>query len=555
MRIDPPYGTIPETVNYTLVFGCTSGPWHYEFNIWTYTDTDGDGLFDGEPDDTLTGNYYQDVSHTKFALIQYNSPVEDSISLTDAAPDFYLFEFIVASHGGTFHTGDGPWIDSAYQQAAFYVSGVEIPDYEMALNFPENPPTTVQIQNGTASKAIDAWVTNIGSKDLNEVNISLLDDSDALADAETIQDIPVDGVNQKSVEMIFAVPQLIGSYDYKIRGNYTNETPTPTDDLTRWYNFTVQVVAELLEAEFIIGTVVLLQNPIGTGTTTTLQVDVENTGDIEVRLGVWTSYDSDDLLIIPDIEITVPSLNLSEVRTFDFYVRGLAGGDHIITIRAALADETGSIITTDAFREKQVILSVISIPEVITLTPDDIGPNDAILQGKIETLGGFDVARVYFIVWETADPTTAVQAPRNGERVTYVSNFRIYIDWLDASTNYTVSLRLIYSGGEVEGGDVLFSTPAVYSDPLTGLRNTLGLATGLGAINMGLILGMAVMGLAFVVFAMVTRNPIAMLFPGIGSIAFNVTVGWWPSWTLIVIALLIAVLIGKILPLAGGSGE
>lgn len=544
VTLDAYNGTTPLTINWTLSLGCQGGPWHYTIQVFAYDDTDGDGIFTSGDDDFIEV-FEQITTFARGLSTEFTDPASDEITLDHATADFYFFSALVATHSGADHSGDGDYnYLNAPHSAIFAALGAGVQEFFVSIVTSDDTaaPTTIQAESDDGSRALDAWVVNNGSATLNEVVLNILNDTDVVVDSAVVQSV----IPQAEVqtEMLFAVPTVEADYAFKLRGVFDNGTGTPTDDITRWYNFTLQIVAPdtLGPGDFIIGSAQLLQNPISTDRVTQLLVTVENTGQIEIRLGLWTVHDPDDLFIVPDLQITTPALAIGEARVFTFSIKALQGGDHTIRARAAEADDSGSIVS-ETFRERTLILSVIDVPTIITLSVDDLGIDDAILQGKIESLGGFPSARAYFVIWPTATPASAVQVPDFGEIVTFVSSFRQYIDFLIPSTNYSYSFRLAYPGGEAQGGVVQFATPAEFRDPLTGLRNNMARALSLDSIAMGAILGIGVMFLIVTMFLIVSRDPAFLTMAGVSSAGLNMIIGWWPPWLFILLALIAGLMI------------
>lgn len=92
----------------------------------------------------------------------------------------------------------------------------------------------------------------------------------------------------------------------------------------------------------------------------------------------------------------------------------------------------------------------------------------------------------------------------------------------------------------------------IFDDLATAVAN----AGGMDTTSAGLLLGFSVIAVGIIALIIATRGdehtgPFAMLLSGVGM-AFSVLVGWWPAWTVIFIALIIAFLVFR--PFGGNGG-
>lgn len=229
-------------------------------------------------------------------------------------------------------------------------------------------------------------------------------------------------------------------------------------------------------------------------------------------------------------------------------------GFSFVDILVTPINQTSGVAIGSSFFTRHLLRVTLS-SSVTTFSADDVGINDAILQGKINSLGGFDSATVYFTFWQTGQGVdSAFILPPNKQVVNFVSDYRVWVGDLVAETQYSYEFRMEVgpSGNRIiySGGVITFTTTATFADPFTAARNGFAQALGIDSIAMGIILSAAFIVTAFVGIGVVVGDKlngmaqtIAIGGGGFAVAAVFFSIGYLPLWVLAFLAVIIAAII------------
>ena len=409
--------------------------------------------------------------------------------------------------------------------------------------------TTVQAGQGDSSLPLDIALRNTGGAVLTDVDVRVENATSFIVAEQHVTDIAIGATKITTITVGGTyIPAAVGNYSWTIRGNYTDANGTVLHN----YTFNLQVVNPNSLIRSYLMTAQLLDPEISLGGFTTLRVTIVSTGTVSSYFTIQFTQ-SLDLVTSPSSLMTGIVLG-GATLTSSFTVYGTATGLYTIIVRVVPVNLQGDSVGPE--KDTTLALQVRDIASVTTLSVAGLGPQGAILQGKINSLGGLQSATVYFVIWATATgPSSAVTVPTNGEVVTYISGYTQSYQGLSPSTNYTYEFRLAYPGGEIHGGLINFRTPSGYTDPLTAIKDGLARGVGVSPEAMGFILGMIVIAILAAFSLLISDEWIIIgTFMMIG-VAFDFAVGWWGLWALILIFVWFGIMIVRLPQFRSGNLE
>ncbi len=283
--------------------------------------------------------------------------------------------------------------------------------------------------------------------------------------------------------------------------------------------------------------------------TATVSVSITNIGTAVASFRAGVSNPT--MLISPNSRET--TLQPGSGTTLDFILYPLREG------RFTIGTLVTPISAGTAIGASRVFANVLTVieqgPSVTTFSATDIGIVDAILQGKIDSLGGFSSTKVYFVFWLSGGTVDdAFILPPNKQVVSFISDYRVWVGDLVPGTSYNYELRMetgpISNPTITYGGIISFTTTVVFADPFTAARNGLAQFLGIDSISMGIILGAL-----FVVFAIVgvglvvgdrlegMAQSLAIGITGFVVAAIFFSIGYLPLWILAFLAVISAAII------------
>lgn len=569
--------------------GCViSGGHRRAFVAWIVSISDGSTIIDAQME--LYLSIAPDVSQSLYASRITVSWTEGGITWNDQPSSTGL----VSTPSGT---TDGVWI--AWNITAFvddWVNGEEInegvrilvpgdtcyTDYDSVFLTKEHgtsstrpkltitytpvdpePNFVVQIAGGLTDwpAQVDTNITisielyNTGELTLNVVWIQIINHTDVMVVNRNESNLLTseDADNPRTFDMIVpsSANTAVGSFAWYLNGTYEASDP----DTEYSWPFTLNVQTDPIVAFFAVEAS-LDSTLLPIDTTTRLEVRITSSADTTAIQYFNIYVTSTSLISSPDNVGVVVEPN--SVGSWPFNVFAMTQGYHALHITVVPIDRTSGLAIGYS-RTLKLMIRVTEASSIITFSASDIGLRDAILTGKINSLGGYESACVWFTLWETNESVdTADTFPPNGRVVSFVSDFRVWVGGLAEMTDYSYEFRMAIGPGtgcmnrqvQIYGGIVEFSTTEEWTDPVTAIRNGLAEWLGLDSIIVGFMLGGIVVLLVIILMVFIVRDRlegnaalIAIIIPGWVATGAMFAMGWFPVWLLVTIMVVCAAII------------
>ncbi len=296
---------------------------------------------------------------------------------------------------------------------------------------------------------------------------------------------------------------------------------------------------------------ILQPQQIDTDTTATVSISINNVGGSVVAFRIQAT--SISLIVSPTTAQQI-ILQPGTGDTVEFLLYPQTEGFFFVDVLVTPVNQTTGVAIGSSFFSRH-LLRVTIASSVTTFSADDIGINDAILQGKINSLGGFQSATVYFTFWETGlGVDSAMVLPPNKQVVSFISDFRVWVGDLVPETQYSYEFRMEIGPASnpirYYGGIITFTTTVVFADPFTAARNGLAEFLGIDSISMGIILASMFILLSIVGVSLIVGDrlegmaqTLAIMISGFVVSAIFFSIGYLPLWILVFVAVITAAIV------------
>ncbi len=404
-------------------------------------------------------------------------------------------------------------------------------------------------------------VENTGDINLNIIHVELVDHTAATVEETNLTNIAPG--EDDTHTFIYAHGLSEGDYAWQLIATY--EEPDP--DVVEYWNFTLHVLGEGESILNFIVTPTLSPQNIPVDSSTTLHVAILNTGTIDTFFTLTVT--SLDLQSSPDS--TGLAIGAGASAFFEFTIFATSQGLFSLQLTVVPINATTGVPLGVALGFS-FLLRVTESLSISTFSAVDIGLRDAILTGKINSLGGFESATVWFTLWKTNESVDSAAIYPTGKRVVgFVTDFRVWVGSLSEGTDYSYEFRMDVGPSDnpirVFGGVVGFTTTTEFRDPITAIRNGFAEFLGIDSIIMGFLLGaifviLTIVSVSWFVSDRLEGNAqlIAILIPAWSVSGIMWGIGYFPLWLLVTtIVVAVALIVG--LPqfaqrsAGGGGGE
>ncbi len=394
---------------------------------------------------------------------------------------------------------------------------------------------------GETGTEFNVRLENTGFVELTSVDLELYDHTPAIVREIDLFNIEIDEI--RNHQFIYTHGLAEGGYSWQLQAHYQGET--------EYQNFTLYVGPAGSLTQIFIAATTLQPQQIDTDSTATVSISINNVGGAVVAFRVQAT--SISLIVSPTTAQQI-ILQPGTGNTVEFLLYPQTDGFFYVDILVTPINQTTGVAIGSSFFSRH-LLRVTIASSVTTFSADDIGISDAILQGKINSLGGFSSATVYFTFWQTGlGVDSATVLPPNKQVVSFISDFRVWVGDLVPETEYSYEFRMEVGAGSnpirYYGGIISFTTTVVFADPFTAARNGLAQFLGIDSISMGIILGAL-----FVVFSIVgvglvvgdrlegMAQSLAIGITGFVVSAIFFSIGYLPLWILAFLAVISAAII------------
>lgn len=393
---------------------------------------------------------------------------------------------------------------------------------------------------GVTGTEFNVRVENTGNVELALVDLELYDHTPALAIETNLFNIEISEI--RNHQFIYTHGLSAGTYSWQFQAHYQGQT--------EYWNFTLYIDPDPLTQIFFASSA-LQPGQIDTDTAATVSISINNVGGSVVALRVQAT--SQSLIVSPTTAQQI-ILQPGTGDTVEFLLYPQTDGFFFVDVLVTPINQTTGIATGSSFFARHLLRVTLS-SSITTNSADDIGINDAILTGKINSIGGFDSATVYFTFWQTGEGVdSAFILPPNKKVINFVSDFRVWVGDLLAETQYSYELRMSVGPSANPtlyfGGIINFTTTAAFEDPFTAARNGIAQMLGVDSIAMGVILSTVFIVFTVVGVSLIVGNRLdgmaqsmAIGISGLAISAIFFSIGYLPLWILAFLAVLMATII------------
>ncbi len=393
---------------------------------------------------------------------------------------------------------------------------------------------------GATGTEFNVRVENRGNVELTVVDLELYNHTAVIVTETDLFNIEINEI--RNHQFILTHGLSAGTYSWQFQAHYQGDT--------EYWNFTLYINPDPVSQIFVAASTLQPQQ-IDTDTTATVSISINNVGGSVIAFRIQAT--SISLIVSPTTAQQI-ILQAGTGQTIEFLLYPQTDGFFYVDVLVTPINQTTGVAIGSSFFTRH-LLRVTIASSVTTFSADDIGINDAILQGKINSLGGFDSGTVYFTFWQTGlGVDSAYILPPNKQVVSFISDYRVWVGDLVPETQYSYEFRMEVGSSASPiiyyGGIINFTTTLGFSDPFTAARNGLAQFLGIDSISMGIILATL-----FVVFSIIAvgfivgdrlegmAQSLAIGISGFAVSAIFFSIGYYPIWILVFLGVICAAII------------
>ncbi len=307
---------------------------------------------------------------------------------------------------------------------------------------------------GATGTEFNVRLENTGNVELTSMDLELYDHTPVIVTETGLFNIEIDEI--RNHQFILTHGLSAGEYSWQFQAHYQGDT--------EYWNFTLYITPDPPSQIFTAASTLQPQQ-IDTDTTATVSISINNVGGTVVAFRVQAT--SISLIVSPTTAQQI-ILQPGTGNTVEFLLYPQTDGFFYVDVLVTPVNQTTGVAIGSSFFTRH-LLRVTIASSVTTFSADDIGINDAILQGKINSLGGFGSATVYFTFWQTGlGVDSAYILPPNKQVVSFVSDYRVWVGDLIPETEYSYEFRMevgpVFGRIIYYGGIINFTTTVVFAD-------------------------------------------------------------------------------------------